>query len=141
MSNKRRDFLKQLCKDFGIDILYVFGSRAKQVRNWIAGKGEIISSASSDVDIGVRLLPGRRLRFKEKASLVMALEDFLGINKLNLVVIPEADPFLAANIIHGERLFFRNEYEADEYELYILRRAGNLPLLEKERPEFIFGKN
>lgn len=141
MSNKRRSFLKQLCRDFDIDILYVFGSRAKQVRDWIAGKREIISPDSLDVDIGVRLLPGTRLTFKEKAFLTMALKDFLGVDKVNLMVIPEANPLLAANIIHGERLFFRNEYEADEYELYILRKAGNLPSLEKERSEFIFGKN
>ena len=45
----------------------------------------------------------------------------------------EADPFLAANIIRGERLFCADVLAADEYELYVLRRAGDLAPLERER--------
>ena len=49
------------------------------------------------------------------------------------MVIPEADPFLAAKIIRGERIYCRDQLQADEYDLYILRRGGDLILLEKER--------
>jgi hypothetical protein len=141
MSNKRMNFLKQLCKDFDIDILYVFGNGAREVRNWVAERmGEIFPN-SLNVDIGVRPLTKRHFGLKKRVFLTIALENFLGVNKVNLVVIPEVDLFLAANIIHGERLFFRNEYEADEYELYVLRRAGKLLPFKEERHEFIFGKN
>lgn len=61
------------------------------------------------------------------------LEDFLFVSRVDLVVIPEVDPFLAANIIRGERLYCKDAYEADEYDLYILRRAGDLIPLERER--------
>ena len=53
------------------------------------------------------------------------------------MVIPEADPFLAANIVRGERILCKDEYEADEYDLYILRRAGDLVPLERERISLI----
>ena len=35
----------------------------------------------------------------------MALEDLFLVPRVDLVSISEADPFLAANIIRGERLF------------------------------------
>jgi len=56
---------------------------------------------------------------------------------VDVVVIPEVDPFLAANIIRGERIYCRDKYSADEYELYILRRAGDLIPLERERISLI----
>jgi uncharacterized protein len=56
---------------------------------------------------------------------------------VDLVVIPEVDPFLAANIVRGERLYCKDIYEADEYDLYILRRAGDLIPFERERISLI----
>jgi hypothetical protein len=69
------------------------------------------------------------------------LEDFLGVSRVDLVSLPEADPFLAANIIRGERLCARDTYLADEYDLYILRRAGDLAPLERERMALILREN
>jgi hypothetical protein len=60
--------------------------------------------------------------------------------RVDLVVLQEADPFLAVEIIRGERLYVRDEYEADEYDLYILRRAGDLAPLERERQALILGE-
>jgi hypothetical protein len=64
----------------------------------------------------------------------------LGVNRVDLVSLPDADPFLAANIIRGERLFANDSYLADEYDLYILRRAGDLIPLERERQSLILGE-
>jgi hypothetical protein len=52
----------------------------------------------------------------------------------------QTDPFLAAEIIRGERLFTKDEHEADEYELYVLRRAGDLAPLERERMALVLGE-
>ena len=59
---------------------------------------------------------------------------------MDLVILPEADPFLAANVVRGERLYAENEYRADEYDLYVLRRAGDLAPLERERMALILGE-
>ena len=66
-------------------------------------------------------------------ELSQELEDFFNVPRVDLLVIPEVDPFVAANIIRGERLYCRDQYLADEYELFILRRAGDLLPLERER--------
>ena len=59
----------------------------------------------------------------------MALEDLFSVNRVDVVVISEVDAFLAANIIR-----------ADEYDLYILRKAGHLAPLERERISLIMEK-
>ena len=71
----------------------------------------------------------------------MELEDLFSVKRVDLVIIPEADPFLAANIIRGERIFCQDDYRADEYDLYILRRAGDLAPLERERQSIIMKKS
>lgn len=80
---------------------------------------------------------GRRLSIREKAELAVALENLLGADRVDLVLLAEADPFLAVNVIRGERLFCRDAYAADEYELYVLRRAGDLAGFERLRIERI----
>ena len=136
----KKTTLSQISEEFELDIIYAFGSRAKAVAGWINGDISALRiSSSSDVDIGVKPRPGKDLTIKEKVHLSMAFEDLFTVNRVDLVVIPEADPFLAANIIRGENIFCRDEYAADEYDLYILRRAGDLAPLERERIALIMG--
>jgi hypothetical protein len=69
--------------------------------------------------------------------MAVALENLMGVDRADLILLSEADPFLAVNIIRGERLFCADRYEADEYELYVLRRAGDLAPFERLRIERI----
>jgi len=135
---KKKEIIKTLCDNYGIDILYAFGSRSREVADFILGEGANLISGSSDVDIGVKMVSGRKLEVKEKVFLSISLEDLLGVGRVDLVVLSEADPFLAAEIIRGERLFAMDDAGADEFELYILRRAGDLIPLERERESLIF---
>lgn len=129
--------LAELCQQFSIDILYAFGSRGQEAARFILENLPMPVSAS-DLDIGV--LSARPLDVHEKVALTIALEDLFDVNQVDLVVLPEADPFLAANVIRGERLYERDSYQADEYDLYILRRAGDLIPLERERQALIMEK-
>jgi hypothetical protein len=65
------------------------------------------------------------------------LEEFFNVQRVDLVILPEVDAFLAANIIRGERIYAEDSYVADEYELFVLRRAGDLAELERERMAMI----
>ena len=129
----RTDSLSGLCRQHAVATVYAFGSRAREVREWLDGDAAAQLSGPSDIDIGARPIPGIQWGVDDKVRLVIALEDLFGCRRVDLVVLPEADPFLAAEIIRGERLFSRDEYEADEYDLYVLRRAGDLIPLERER--------
>jgi predicted nucleotidyltransferase len=136
----RTEALARLCDEFQVDILYVFGSRAGEVREWLMGDRVSLSPGPPDVDMGVKAARGVRLSVYDKVRLALALEDLLGVPRVDLVCFSDADPFLAANIVRGERLYARDTYEADEYDLYILRRAGDLAPLERERMALILGE-
>lgn len=134
-STANRAALEALCRQYNLQILYAFGSRGKETYAWLAEDGTTLSPGASDLDIGVK--PAEAITVRQKVELAIALEDLFGVNRVDLVVLPEADPFLAANVIRGERLFADDRYLADEYDLYILRRAGDLAFLERERQALV----
>lgn len=135
---KPEERLADLCKKYKLNSLYAFGSRGQAVAHFIL-TGESIPASESDLDIGV--LPRNPLSVKEKVQLALELETLFDISRVDLVILSETDPFLAANIIRGERLYTRDSYQADEYDLYVLRRAGDLAPLERERMALILGKD
>jgi len=139
--DKRRDILERICKDFDVAILYAFGSQAAKVRDWVEEHLQDLRTDPSDVDIGIKGLLGKEWSAKDKVRLSVALEDLFDCNRVDLVLLDKADPFLAAEIIRGEQLFACDGPGADEYELYILRRAGDLAPLERERMSLILGES
>ncbi len=131
--NQRIVALEQICQQFNIVILYVFGSRTKEVQAWVEGHQATLAPGPSDVDIGAKSRPTVDWDVMDKVEMALALEHLLGVYRVDLVSLDDAEPFLAANIIRGECLYTLDDYQADEYDLYILRRAGDLAPLERER--------
>ena len=137
----REKHLAAICREFSIAIVYAFGSRAKEAYSWIRNETEKMRASCSDLDIGVLPMPGVKASPKQKVELCSRLEDFFGVSRVDLVFLPEAPPFLASRIIQGQRLYAADEYQADEYDLYILRRAGDLMPFHRERLRLLFGGN
>jgi hypothetical protein len=136
----RRGQISALCERNGIESLHAFGSRARQIADWVEGKSRGLVPSSADLDIGVLPRDGKRLSIREKSSIAIGLEEIFQAGRVDLVILPEVDAFLAANVIRGERLYCRDTYVADEYELYALRRAADLAPFERERLALIEGK-
>jgi predicted nucleotidyltransferase len=135
--SERQQALEQLCRRNAIVILYVFGSRASDVLDWMSATQSVLAPGPADVDIGVLLAPNSPWTIRETLQLTVDLEELLGVNRVDLILLDRADPFVAANVIRGERLFADNQHAADEYDLYVLRRAGDLIPLERERQDLI----
>lgn len=129
--------IARLADEYHLADVYVFGSRAKEIAAMVRDGRTSEKSATSDVDIGVCPIHGRRLAPREIIGLTLSLEDLLGANRVDLVVLPKADPFLALEIIRGELVYTRNATEQARHELYILRRAGDLSPLKKARMQII----
>jgi predicted nucleotidyltransferase len=129
--------LTEICPRYGIDVLYVFGSRAKEIAGLISGQEKAASHPMSDVDIGILPKSERRLNVRDKAHLMADLEDLLEVGRVDLVVLSEASAFLALEVIQGEILYEIDPDRTAEYELYVMRRAGDLALFERERVEQI----
>lgn len=129
--------LIHLCEQYALDSLYAFGSQAQSAVRSIEMNTPMPPS-ESDLDMGV--LPRNPLSVIQKIELALALETMFDVSRVDLVALPEADPFLAVNIIRGERLYARENYQSDEYELYLLRRAGDLAPFERERMMMVMGE-
>lgn len=130
--------LAEIARRHGVVDLYVFGSRAP----WIAGRlgGAPLSGpepSDSDVDIGVRPRRDDRLDAEARVTLTLALEEFLCVDRVDLVVLPEVGAFLALAAVSGELLYCDDATDQAEYELFVLRQAGDLLPLERERRELI----
>lgn len=85
------------------------------------------------MNVGVRGQPGQVLDSSTKVRLALALEGLQGADRVDLVDRESADPILALEIPRGERLYARDEDDADEYDLYVLRRTGDLIPFERQR--------
>ena len=99
--------------------LYLFGSRAR---------GE--ASERSDVDVGILFRQGVALR--DVVLLEDALQQRLGL-PVDVVDAGHVDAFLALDVIRGERVYCSDPDRCDEFELYVMRRAGDLAPFERER--------
>ncbi|HKJ91916.1 MAG TPA: nucleotidyltransferase domain-containing protein, partial [Longimicrobiales bacterium] len=117
--------LEEIARRHRLADIYVFGSRANEIANMVRGDAPGVKQHdAADVDIGVRPLPGARLHARQRVRITLELEDLFDAGRVDLVVLPEAGPFLARDIIAGELLYCADRHDQCEYELYVLRRAG-----------------
>jgi uncharacterized protein len=131
-----------LCRRYGLAELYVFGSRAVEIAARIRGHGFSPDEAlsGSDVDVGVRQLQGTRLGVSGLVDLANELEDCLGAPRVDIVLLPSASPFLALDVIRGELLYCADRDAQSEFELYVLRRAGDLAPFQRLRQELALSR-
>ena len=139
---KREEEMKQALEDiarrYDIDDVYVFGSRAAEVAARVQEAVPPGKPSRSDVDIGVLPIAGIHLNAERRVSLAIELEDLFGAPRVDLVILPEADPFLVLDVIRGELIYARDLDRQAEYELLALRRAADLAPFQKERIRMIF---
>ncbi len=129
--------LEKIARRFEVRDIYVFGSRAREIASRVHGEQPSRVLSGSDVDIAVQPERGVRLSVEQKVRLAIALEDLFDVGRVDLVTVPEADPFLATDIVRGELLYCGDPDEQAETELYILRRAADLAHFKKERIDSI----
>lgn len=140
MMNYIQQQIENLSGRYRLTAVYAFGSRTKDISEAVYG-GKILPPTSlSDMDIAILPDLNQWLTLRQKVRLAFEFEDIFGVVRCDLVNLSEADPFLAVQIIRGDRIYCGDIHRADEYELYVLRRAGDLILLENERIELIMGR-
>jgi len=106
--------------------LYLFGSPST---------GE--THARSDVDLGA--LFSTPVGIWERLGLAARLEEALGAD-VDLVVAASASPYLALDVVRGERVYCADADACDAFELFVLRRAGDLAPFERQRREMLLGR-
>jgi len=134
---KMKERIAAICRSNGIADLYVFGSRADEIAALVRDAAETVSKSESDVDVGV--FPEKREPWSPErcVRVSMALEDLFQVSRVDLVFLPEADPYLALDIIRGELLYTNDPDRQARYELFVLRRAADLLPFKKQRTRMI----
>jgi len=135
--NNLKTNLADLCHRYGVTSLYVFGSRASEIAARVAGEQAVPAHPESDGDFAVQVADTSDLRGFARGGLLMDLEELFGLPRADLVVLNDADPFIALEAVRGEPLFCADLDQQAEEELFILRRAGDLEPFEKERVRLI----
>ncbi len=75
--------------------LYVFGSRGDEIASRVRGESAAGENERSDADFGAEPRPGAALSPRDRVRLAADLEDLFEVRRADLVVLPEAPPFLA----------------------------------------------
>ena len=132
-----KEKIQQIAAKYGLQIIYAFGSRAKEAREVIEGRLERLSSTPSDLDIGVK--PKRPLTIEEKVEIAIFFEDHFHLNRVDVVILPEAPVSLAVDIVLGEILYAEDSTYEAEYQLYIMRMAADLLPHERAKQKMILG--
>ena len=127
--------LQKICRGYNVTALYAFGSRAAELLRALEDDSYSFQSSVSDLDVGI--LTQSSFPVESKVGLTLDLENLFNAPRVDLVILQEADSFLAANIVRGERVYTADSYLADEYELFVLSRAGDVAELERERMAMI----
>jgi predicted nucleotidyltransferase len=112
--------------DVSIRALYLFGSH-------VTGEAR----PDSDVDLGVLY------RHRQPLASTLLLEERLQTvadRKVDVIDVARASAFLALEIVRGERIFCRDRADADRFELYVLRRAGDLLPFERQRQALLLDR-
>lgn len=130
--------LVRLASEYGLLAIYVFGSRADEVAARVTGSPVTAAHPESDVDVGVEPLRSRTLSAQDRVHIVQHLETLLEAESVDIVVLPEANAFLAADVVRGELLLATDLDAEAETQLYYLRRAADLaPLLREQWRETV----
>ncbi len=126
-----------LCRSYGLDAVYAFGSRGKELAAVLRGEGSLDPANTADFDLGVLPQVGRVGDVEDRVHLTGALEELLNVPRVDLVVLPQAGPYLALDVISGELLCCTDPIREAEYQLFVLRRAGDLAFFERERRRMV----
>lgn len=133
MDERLQEGLAELAGEYGLVAIHVFGSRAHEVAARLGGTPAPVAHPHSDVDIGVEPQRGRELSARDRVRIMQRLEDLLSVARVDLVILPEAEAFLAADVVRGGLLLTTDPDAEAEAQLYYLRRAADLaPFLREQ---------
>ena len=125
------------CRSNGLIAVFAFGSRASEITARLRGEDYRSLVPDSDLDLGV--LPSRESDFDidQIVRFAVAIEEIFPIPRADVVDLRKAPPYLALDAIRGERIFCADDFEAADFELLVLRRAGDLAFHERERRRLV----
>ncbi len=128
--------LRQICRDFKLLSVYLFGSRADDGLRLL--QGAQVSSEGSDLDVGVFAV-SRNLDVVRLGELQVALDEVFEPLRVDLVPLDRVDPLFQFRAIDGHRVATSDSTATDERELEVMRRAADLLPIQRQIELETFG--
>jgi predicted nucleotidyltransferase len=128
--------LDEICHEFELLSVYLFGSRADDGLRRI--RGEHVSGEGSDLDVGV-FSTTRRTAAHRLGELQVTLEEIFAPLRVDLVPLDRVDPLFQVRAIDGHRVATSDSTASDERELEVMRRAADLLPFQRHAELETFG--
>ena len=128
--------LLEICREFELLSVYLFGSRADDGLRLL--RGEPVSAKGSDLDVGVFSM-SRNPDVDRLGELQVALEEVFDPLRVDLVPLDHVDPLFQFRAIDGHRIATTNSTATDERELEVMRRAADLLPFQRQAELDTFG--
>ena len=128
--------LDEICREFGLLSVYLFGSRADDGLRLL--DCNMVSREGSDLDIGVFCV-SRDPDIDRLGELQIALEEVFEPLRVDLVPLDRVDPLFQFRAIDGHRVATSDSTATDERELEVMRRAADLLPFQRQAELETFG--
>ncbi|MCP4658984.1 MAG: nucleotidyltransferase domain-containing protein [bacterium] len=128
--------LPQICRRYGLQSIYLFGSRADEGLRLLAG--EAVARDGSDLDVGV-VFCDPEFDLSALWGLQVELEELFAPLRVDLVPIQKLDAIFQFRAIDGHRLIETDPTRNAYYELAVMRRAAELLPIERRLERDFFG--
>ncbi len=129
--------IESLADKYHLQLIYAFGSRAKEIFHIIHQNKHQATATNSDLDIGIK--PEKSLNVQEKVKIAIFFEDLFDVPKVDVVEIPEAPLTLALEIVQGKLIYTSDENFEAEYQLFVMSKAADLMPFERMKQRSILG--
>lgn len=128
--------LREICDEFGLLAVYLFGSRAGDGIELLSGGA--VSESGSDLDVGVFGVAGS-IDAGRLGALQARLAELFSPLRVDLVPLDRVDALFQYRAITGERIAAVDSRAADEKELEVMRRAADLLPFQRQLELETFG--
>jgi predicted nucleotidyltransferase len=131
---KKLDQLKKIAEKYGIALIYLFGSQAKNGVAYLYDRSYKIKK-ESDLDIGV-VFKNFPINVKEKVKVFGDLYTNLALLfdpfEIDLIFLQEVNSLLQLEAIKGVAIYIEDETFQEEYEELVMKKAEDLRFKKRE---------
>ena len=121
----KEETIKIIVEEFGIILIYLFGSQAENGKRYLDGK-EVSSDPFSDLDVAIVFEQPPAETIKIYGRLYKEISELFDPFNVDLLFMQEVNCLFQYEIIRGVRIYERDESTADEFEETIMKRAEDL---------------
>ncbi len=124
-TGQRMAILEQICRHYGLGLVYLFGSQAEAGKRYIEGES-IVPEQGSDLDVGVVFLDPPASAVPVYGDLYADLSELLEPFRVDLVFLHEVSALFRYEAILGDVVYAVNEGFQEVFEERVMKEAADL---------------